>query len=256
MQRSSMLQDLHLADQRDEQKSLSILLASASTKNTLRDPITYDPVQINLLKKLIPEDTLSHRVKILTGDYLDGIDYLDFFIHYIVQDSSVMDDIKRKTEELERMDPFLDTNLEFCVRLCSLHYMSEYRSLSSRDRRRSGYGESDPVSSVVCAKYVSTDPLYDAAAEIYLALFTQEISKKYLPEIQSLNDAKALHFIDINARYLIRDHQWEDVESEIESLLDQQQFLKAAHFSMEKVAEHFSMQRISSFVQTIERTRY
>ena len=74
----------------------------------------------------------------------------------------------RRTNQLEQIDPFLDPDLELCIRCCSLDYMANYRPVGRRDRRKDTYRRDNSEVTLEYTFLRRTDPLFEASGKLML----------------------------------------------------------------------------------------
>lgn len=114
--------------------------------------ISFDPVQMVLLQNLVRPRALQAHVTIAKEDFFRGIVYLDAFTEIIAGRATVLDDMGVIVEELERLDEYLDPDLELLVRYTGLFIRSDlggarfFRPASVRQiRKRLERSDAAPV---------------------------------------------------------------------------------------------------------------
>ena len=242
----------------DLEKKLATLFSSAQNNHNYNYSTGFDPAQTLFMRKLFSPSLIAHAIKAIKADYFKVSLYLDFFSQFIVRGEDIFTQIKQKTDYLERIDPFLDMNLELTIRCCGLEYLSEYRPLAGRDRRRMDYGDSSG-GSLEYAFLRRLDPVHEAAASILVEQFSVPEMKARLLKAASVNDVLALALIDMNLTFYRSqsdEQRYTILLQDITAMLDGGEYLKAAHLSMDHVAQSVSRQPLSQYIATMEPTRY
>jgi len=253
------LVDMNLAENEDIIKRVSLILQRSPDKHTRNSSIGFDPVQNQLLKKMVDPIILDKKVKAIKTEYFKCILYIDFYTNYIVQGSEILDSIRNKSKELEKVHDFLDPNLELFIRCCSLDYLSRFNPVSSRDRRRTFYTSNNPQFDVSYSSFRRTDPFYEAASKLFLNQFSDGSLASRIETVDNRNDLSSLLFIDMNMdlyKNQSSERGYKRAESQINPLLDKEEYFKAAHLSMEIVSRKVSRQPLSAFIKTMKPTRY
>jgi hypothetical protein len=83
-------------------------------------PVTFDPVQTALLQGLCRESTLAAKISIRSEDFFRAILFLDYFAEVVAARSTPLEDLEHFTDELEKIDEYLDPDLELVVRYAGL----------------------------------------------------------------------------------------------------------------------------------------
>lgn len=253
------LQELNLSEQDDLAKRVGMILRQAPYRHQLFNSSGFDPVQLQFLRKMISSSILEKKIRVIRKDYFAAVLYLDFFTRFVVEDSDITETMLRRTRQLEHIDPFLDPNLELCIRCCALEYMADYRPLAHNDRRRNHYNHSNEERSLEYTFLRRIDPIYEAAGQLFLEQFNVDAIKERLGNVFGINDLAAMVFTDMNLSLYkshVRDRAYKRVEREAVSLIDSGETLKAAHLTIDNVARNVSRQPMSSYIATMQPTRY
>ena len=88
-------------------------------------PISFDPVQMTVLQKLVRPRALGARVTIRKEEFFKGVLYLDYFAEVIAGRPTVLEDVGVIVEELECLDEYLDPDLELLVRYSGLFIIKD-----------------------------------------------------------------------------------------------------------------------------------
>lgn len=253
------IQELNLLEQdNDLVKRVGLILQNSPEKHDIWNTIGFDPMQNQLVRKLISPDMIQERIRAIRCDYFKTVLYVDFFTRFVVPESNIVEEMKRRTRELEEIDSFLDPNLELCIRCCALDYLGNYRPIANRDRRKDNYRRNNPQIPLEYVSLRAIDPIYEAAGKLMLDQFTDEEIKQRLPQVSTINDLAAMAFIDMNLT-LYRSVGGSPAQGEIIDLLnmvDEQEYLKAAHYSIDLVARRISGQPIRDYISTMQPTTY
>jgi hypothetical protein len=90
-------------------------------------PVSFDPVQMTFLQKLCRESTLKEGVTVKKEDFFQAIVYVDWFTEIVAARPALLGDIAVMVEELERIDEYLDPDLEMLVRYSGLYAVKDLR---------------------------------------------------------------------------------------------------------------------------------
>jgi hypothetical protein len=254
----SNLRELSLSEKEDIGKRIGMILKDSPNRHSFWSSTRYDPIQIEFLRKMVSEDILEKKVRLIKKDYFKTVIYLDFFTRFVVGDNDILDEMNRRTTELERIDSFLDPNLELCIRCCSLEYMADYGPLANNDRRRNQYMDCTQVFTEY-PSLRSIDPMYETVGRLILEQFNIDKVKERLSKVSDVNDLAAMLFIDINLSLYkneVNESYYGRIENEIVDLIDSEDYLNAAHYSMDVVAKRVSRQPLSAYIATMQPTTY
>jgi hypothetical protein len=106
---------------------VGFFLREAAPLFTAEKPISFDPVQTTFLQKLIRESVLQEGVTIQKEDFFKGILFVDYFTEVVAGRQTLLEDVRVLVEELEKMDRFLDVNLELLVRYTGLFVQKDLK---------------------------------------------------------------------------------------------------------------------------------
>lgn len=84
-------------------------------------PVSFDPVQMGLLQKLVRLPSLSATISVAKEDFFVAIVYLDTFAEILAARPTLLQDAGVIAEELERRHSYLDPDLELLVRYSLIH---------------------------------------------------------------------------------------------------------------------------------------
>jgi len=255
----SNMQDHNLAEVVDIGKTIAMILSDSPERHQVASSIGFDPVQMYFARKFLGRDIIERRIHTKREDYFKATVYLDMFSTCIVEGTEIFDEMEKRTRQLEEIDPYLDLDLELCVRCCSLTFMAEYKQLANNDRRRNNYNSGNGQVFTDYAAFRKTDPIQTAAARLFVEQVQADEIKSRLGLAQGISDLSASLFIDINLSYyekIAHPENYEQAKQEVFDLVDNGEHLKAAHLSMEYTAKKMSREPLSRYVSTIEPTRY
>lgn len=165
---------------------------------TAEKPVSFDPVQTTFLQKLVRESALQGGVTIRKEDFFAGIVFADYFMEVIAARTTLIDDVKVLVEELEKIDPYLDTDLELLVRYTGIYI--------GKDLKGEGLFKPNPLSQIarrhektntaVTAGGGPADLFDRAVARMLLDLTRTAPVQAYLPKVASRNDLRAAILAD------------------------------------------------------------
>lgn len=257
--KKSNIQVLNLAEQDNLANRLGLLLKYSPDRNQLESSVNFDPVHTYFLRKVVSPLIFEKRVRAIKKDYFKTVLYLDFFTRFIVNNSDILDEMRRRTKQLEQIDPFLDPDLGLCIRCCSLDYMANFRPIARRDRRKTQYAQSNNEVEIEYSGLRRIDPIFEAAGRLMLEQFSTEEIKQRLHKVTKINDASTMVFIDLNLEAYkseADEQSYRELRDEVLQLLDSNDYLKAAVKSIESTAKRVSRQPISDYIATMQPTRY
>jgi hypothetical protein len=103
------------------------LLRALPPLSTDEKAISFDPVQIFMLQRLVRPRLLAAGITIEKADYFKGVIFLDYFTEVIAGQTTILEDIGVLVEELEKLDDYLDVDLELVVRYAALYVLNELK---------------------------------------------------------------------------------------------------------------------------------
>jgi len=250
-------QDL-LQKDNDPVSHVANLFLLSRPKNREGSTMQFDPVQIEILRKTVSPQIIEKKVRVIKEEFFRTAIYLDFFCSYVVGDTAILDDWHKKRKELEKIDPFLDPNLELAVRSSSFEYMKNYSEVARNDGRKNNYRNSREEINGRYNFLKFRDPFTAAAAGYYVSEFKNEEVKKRIPAVKSITDANALLFVDINLDFCKReyDQKYQKIEQEALSMIDAADYFGAAHHSMKSAALKASRKPMAEYIATMKPTEY
>jgi len=253
------LQDMGLSSQEDISTRIGIIVDNSPDKHNIYNAINFDPVQTKFLQKMVSKNIIEKRIRTIKQDYFKTVSYLSFFTDFIIDNNDILDEMTKRTSQLERIDPFLDPNLELCIRCCSLNYMADYKPIARNDRRKNNYRSNNPEIIIEYSNLRKINPIHQATGNVILQQLNNEEIKQRLKKVSKPNDLSSMLFIDANLdlyKDQVKDSYYKRAENQILKLVDSKQYLKAAHVSMEKVAKNLSKNPISHYMNSMQPTTY
>jgi hypothetical protein len=254
------IRPLNLANEENGVKKIAVMLKSSPEKHQRYNVIGFDPVQTQFLRKLVAEPILEKRIRTIRKDYFKTVMYLDFFLEFIINDPNMLDKIKAKTNEIEKIHPFLDPDLELCARYCCIEFIENYKPLAANDSRRNQFNRNF-AADLKYHSLKSIDPIYEAAGKIFIEQIANNNMIEKIEKASRINDLLAINFCDTNISLYQKQNQAngkkkDDFEEQVIKMIDSKDFLKAGHYSMEAVAKKLSRQTLSDYISTMEPTKY
>jgi hypothetical protein len=112
--------------------SVGRLMERLTPLHATEKPVSFDPLQMALLQKLVRESTLQAGVAVRKEDFFKAVVYLDYFTEVIAGRGALLEDVEVIVEELERMHEYLDPDLVLLVRYSGLHVAKELKGEAIR----------------------------------------------------------------------------------------------------------------------------
>ena len=94
---------------------------------TAEKPVSFDPVQMTFLQKLVRESALKSAIAVKKDDFFRAILYLDWFAEIVAARPAILGDVAVVVEELERMEEYLDPDLTLVVRYSGVYATKDLR---------------------------------------------------------------------------------------------------------------------------------
>ena len=89
--------------------------------------VTFDPVQMTFIQKLVREGALQGGVTLRKEDYFKGLVFADTFMELLAARATLWDDVRVIIGELEKIHPYLDVDLGLLVRYAGIYLAKELR---------------------------------------------------------------------------------------------------------------------------------
>jgi len=253
------LRDLNLEQYDDAVRRTGIIMQGAPNKHEFWNITGFDPVQLMFLRKMVSLPILEKKLRTIKEDYLKAVVYGEFYTKFIIDGEEILDKMTQRVRQLERIDPFLDPDLGLFVRSCALDYMANYRPIARRDRRKEQYNRRNTEVFAEYTPFRRIDPLFEAAGSLLYEQFQSDKIKERLSYVTKINDLAALTFIDINLsiyKEQVREGSYQRFETEILGMIEQEDYLKAAHKTMDKVAKSVTRAPLAEYISSMEPTTY
>lgn len=106
---------------------LGALVRDLPPLHTAEKPVSFDPVQMTFLQKLVREQTLKDGITVKKDEFFQAILYVDWFTEIVAARPTLLGDIAVMVEELERIEDVLDPDLEMLVRYSGLYAQKDLK---------------------------------------------------------------------------------------------------------------------------------
>ncbi|MBT3223167.1 MAG: hypothetical protein HN348_29180 [Proteobacteria bacterium] len=157
-------------------------------------PISFDPVQMTVLQKLVRPRALGAQLSIRKEEFFKGVLYLDYFAEVIAGRPTVLEDVGVIVEELESLDEYLDPDLELLVRYSGLFITKDLNG--DRFFRQASLRQVKKRHERTDQKWVfkdgdAPDLFYLAAGRLVDDMVSTEAGREALNAFESRNDLRA-----------------------------------------------------------------
>jgi hypothetical protein len=163
--------------------------------------ISFDPVQMAVLQRLVRESSLQAGVTVRKEDFFRAIVWVDYFTEVIAGRPTLFEDLAIITDELEKMHAYLDVTFELVVRYAGLFVQKEHKgeryfsaNTKKQIERRHARAKGDVDWGPFCS--VKPDLFYDAAARMVCDLVTTPEARALLLRFENRSDLRAVILVD------------------------------------------------------------
>ncbi len=154
--------------------------------------VTFDPVQMTFLQKLVRESALQGGITIRKEDFFKGLVYADAFTEIVAGRATLWEDLRVLVAELEKIHPYLDVDLNLLVRYTGIYIERDLRgstffkpaSLNQLARKHAA------TNAAVAANGGAPDVFDRAVAHFTLDLVTREETRALLAAARGRGDAR------------------------------------------------------------------
>jgi hypothetical protein len=106
---------------------LALVLRDLPPLHRSEKRVTFDPVQMTFLQKLVRESALQGGVTLRKDDFFKGLVFADTFMELLAARATLWDDVRVIVDELEKIHPYLDVDLGLLVRYSGIYLAKELR---------------------------------------------------------------------------------------------------------------------------------
>ena len=233
-------------------KRIGYLLKNSANLSNRDFSINFDPIECQILKKFVSEETMNKRIVLRAEDYFKGIIFIDYFTSVITKNSSFIDELYEIAKEYERINPLLDPDMDILTKYVGISYLSlmgkEYlmsRSSSDSSEKRFLKNNDSFDDSYIGVKRL--DPFYETLGQkIYSMLNSPEVIRNS-SGFKGLNDLRALIFVDCLMPYI--EHQGS--KKEISELLDSGKYYNASIKAMNFFSREASLKSMEEYMKAV-----
>lgn len=158
-------------------------------------PVSFDPVQMTFLQKLVREATLKQGVNVEKADFFKAVVALDYFMDVVAARSTLLDDVKVIVEELEKMHELLDPDLELLIRYTG-HFVNKDLKGAKHFKARDPIAKRHEKTNALAAGEATPDLFDRAVARMVCDLVVTEEARRLLGGFRGRNDLRAIVLVD------------------------------------------------------------
>lgn len=180
----------------DPAERIGRFLRDAAPLWTAEKPVSFDPVQTCYLQGLVRESTLQGGVTVKKEEFFAAVVFIDWFTEVVAAGQTLVEDVKVLVEELEKIDEFLDPDLELLVRYAGLHAVKELKgpklfAAASRGAIEKRHAKTNAAIDWTAATQGPLDPFHQAVGRMVRDQVKRDEARAALATFEGRNDLRA-----------------------------------------------------------------